>query len=147
MLNFSQISHTFSVSSLNRCAEWREQSHRFLETAKLCAEYLTSRSPCLSSLSFSPNLKSVFIIWGGLSLDWDMDVSIQWFWGNWLSISKLKTKKGCFKSKRPQETIPPSAEEREMSLWAESFDWIEQIALSSKFSARLFWSKYYNHSK
>lgn len=64
-----------------------------------------------------------------------------------LALNKQQKQKGCFKSKKPQETLPPSAEEREMSLWAESFDWIEEIVLSSKFSARLFGSKYYNHGK
>lgn len=62
------------------------------------------------------------------------------------ALNKQQKQKGCFKSKRPQETIPPSAEEREMSLWPIALYSIEEIVLS-KFSAILFGSKYYNHSK
>lgn len=48
MWNFSQISHTFSVHSLNRCGEWElKATVGFFETAKPCAEYLTSNSPLL----------------------------------------------------------------------------------------------------
>lgn len=37
-----------------------------------------------------------------------------------LALNKQQKQKAYFKSERPQETIPPSAGEREMSLWANS---------------------------
>lgn len=53
MWNFSQISHTFSVRSLNCRGEWELKAARF-ETAKPCAEYLTPVTPLLLQLVRQP---------------------------------------------------------------------------------------------
>lgn len=67
MWNFSQISPTFSVRSLDRCGEWQLKATVF-QTAKPCAEYLTSSIPsAFLACPSAPNSVRIYLL--GLSLN------------------------------------------------------------------------------